>query len=185
MEDPMLAEAARIAAMARGAKAVARPASPVAASPVAAAPAAPAGIPPRPRSMAVFDQLIILKLALDLVQLFQEFPMVQQLIAKEPMAAQAGMTFEATFTGLVFSFLSMIALWYVASRLRNNVARWILTVMCGRVLLASLIGAPVFIAFSPLCFATSLIGAVMGCVAVYFLFTPESKAWYAAKAAKR
>lgn len=138
-------------------------------------------VPPRPRAMMIFDRLIFLVIAVDLIGLFISFPLLRRLLEADPAAARMGLSFEMVFGELVGAFLFLLGLWFCTSRLRSNIARWVLTGFMGLVALRCVTGAALYIALSPAYYAIALVSALLGLGALWFLFTPASRAWFSGR----
>ena len=79
---------------------------------------------------------------------------------------------------LIFSVIISLAIWFLISRLRIGIVKWVLVVF----FVFGLIGIPVILAELPsLAAILNLVVFVMQGAAIFFLFTPEAKAWFAEK----
>lgn len=128
----------------------------------------------RPYSMVLFDRFMLTTLAINLITLFQAFSLMESLGEKE-------WTIDRLIGWIVIGFLIMFGLWFCASRLRSNLARWILALISARVVLTFISSAPSSISLSPAYFFVGLLGVLASFASMCCLFVPASRTWFAAK----
>jgi hypothetical protein len=137
----------------------------------------------RPRDLDWFDRLQMVAVAISLIHIFIALPFLRDLTEGDDSFAKFGLSIFDLFAWLVASFLFMIGLWFFASRMRSNIARWILTlvyVQTGWSNISQLITPTQSSVVLPLSIRILTgFGAVVGLAVVYFLFTPAARAWFA------
>jgi hypothetical protein len=134
----------------------------------------------RPDSIRKFDMLWLGALALGVVAFVLSYgtlkAQVDAQLADAGMAA--GTSDFALMGGFAFGIVISLALWFLVSRLRLEFVKWILILL----FVWGLINLPAIFADGfTLIDALSLIGTAMQAAAIYFLFRPDAKAWFAAK----
>ncbi|WP_109355348.1 hypothetical protein [Sphingorhabdus sp. EL138] len=128
----------------------------------------------RPTSIIRFERFYLGALALGLVGNVFNWNNAISMLETDPSTAAMGpgfLVFSIAF-GLVISLL----LWFLAARKAVGVAKWIITVFFG----FGLISVPFsFNQLSGLAIATSMVTIALQAIAVYMLFRPDAKKWFA------
>lgn len=133
----------------------------------------------RPHSITMFEKLFLASLVLGAINFFVSMPAMREQLAADPNAA--AMVGDNFLIGVfIFSMLISLLLWYFISRRASNIAKWILVVffVVGLVMLPGSLGA-----LPALPLIVSLLSTVLQGAAIYFLFRPDAKAWFARPAA--
>ena len=122
----------------------------------------------QPESIKKFSLLYLGALALNLVNIVLVFGMAQT----------AGIGIGTLIFGIIFGVGIAVALWYLVVHLRIELVKWVMLAF----LALGLLGIPTLLAdcfqlTDILAFAVFAIQAV----AIYFLFQPDAKAWFAEK----
>jgi VIT1/CCC1 family predicted Fe2+/Mn2+ transporter len=140
-------------------------------------------MPDRPKDMTRFDQLLLTTLALNIAQILWTLPIVNDLLAKEPASANMGMSLFDVFSAQIGALLFVLGLWFFASRLRSNIARWIMTLFAlgtlNTVATQLFMQQPAMMTMPMAIRFLAMSGAVLGLCAVWFLHTSQSRAWFA------
>lgn len=127
----------------------------------------------------MFDRLFFASLALSLVNSAVSYSAVQQQFSTDPALAPVG-GFAGPFfvVSLVVGFAISLLLWFFISRRASDVAKWIQVVFTAFGVLGVVqnLTKPMFGA-GPLVLMVVL--TVLQVAAVYFLFRPDAKAWFA------
>ena len=132
----------------------------------------------RPQAIKNFDYLYLGSLALGIVSFMLNYGTVVAEVERETAASGIEMGSGVAIGGLIFGLIISLALWFLISRLRIGIVKWVLVVF----FVFGLIGIPAMIAMLPSLQAIlSLVVTVMQAAAIYFLFTPEAKAFFAEK----
>lgn len=134
----------------------------------------------RPGSIRKFDMLWLGALALGVVAFVLSYgtlkAQVDAQLAASGVAEGAGGA--ALIGGFAFGIIISLALWFLVSRLRLEFVKWILILL----FVWGLINIPAIFADGfTLIDGLSLIGTAMQAAAIYFLFRPDAKAWFASK----
>ena len=83
---------------------------------------------------------------------------------------------------LASALLFVLGLWFFASRLRSNIARWIMSLFAlgtlNTVATQLFMHQPAKMAMPMAIRFLAMSGAVLGVCAVWFLHTPQSRAWF-------
>lgn len=133
----------------------------------------------RPDSIRKFDMLWLGALALGVVAFVLGYGALKaQVDAQLAASGMTGASSAALIGGFAFGIVISLALWFLVSRLRLEFVKWILILL----FVWGLINLPAIFADGfTLIDALSLIGTAMQAAAIYFLFRPDAKAWFAAK----
>lgn len=136
---------------------------------------------PRPKSIIAFEQCYLGSLVLGFIALAFGWGAQKALLARNPDVAQlnSGMLYASLFGGLILGAVITILLWYFAARRASVVAKWIIVVFFAfgvLVLLSSLAKGTVAPGLGGV---ISIANTVLQAVAVWMLFKPDSKAWFA------
>lgn len=128
----------------------------------------------RPNSIIQFERFYLGALAVGLVGNALNWEATKDLFQTDPAvgAMGTGFMFISMAVGLAITFL----LWFLAARKAVGVAKWIITVLFAFGLISSPFS---FGQLSMPMFALSLIGLALQAAAVYMLFRPDAKKWFA------
>ena len=132
----------------------------------------------RPVSMKRFDLLYLGAMAVGLVNFALNYSQLAQ-IAETSMAASGveGMGGTALVIGVGGGFAISLLLWFLTSRMRLEFMKWVLFLLLAYNLV-SLPSAQVEFGQGTV---LSIVGLAMQAGAMWFLFRPDSKAWFASK----
>jgi hypothetical protein len=146
-------------------------------SPVAARP--PQQATDRPWTMTWFDQVFGVTLALELLTLAACLPTLQTMMVREPAFAAQGVGMEQVVYMLGFGLALNIGLWFLTSRLRVNVVRWLFVLMLASVVLGTPFQMATTVALYPVHVAAlkGVLALLYGFM-VYLLITGETNAWF-------
>ena len=136
----------------------------------------------RPKSIIIFDRLFLAVLALSLVNGALSYVAFGQRFQSDPALASSG-----SFAGplmivsLAFGFGISLLLWFFISRRASDVAKWILVAFTAFGVLGVVqnLRQPMF---SPGLLAATVGLTALQVAAVYFLFRPDARAWFAGTA---
>ncbi|WP_374407369.1 hypothetical protein [Pelagerythrobacter sp.] len=134
----------------------------------------------RPDSIRKFDMFWLGALALGVVNFLLTYGSLKAQI--DAQFAQSGLDADMGGAGLiggfVFGIVINLALWFLVSRLRLEFVKWILILL----ILLGLTGLPdLFATGVAVSIVLSLVAIVMQAAAIWFLFRPDAKAWFASK----
>lgn len=130
----------------------------------------------RPRSIAIFERLLFLALAIDLVNNFASWSRFSRALIERGASPSPALIFFLC----IASPLVGLAFWYFIARRRSVIAKWLLTLFVG----ASVVG----FASTALrgveqealvLFAIAAVAQLLKVLAVSRLFTAEARAWLA------
>lgn len=132
----------------------------------------------RPESIKKFDMLYLGAVVLGLINFVLSYQTVKAQMDAEMAASGIEVGAGVLIGSIIFGVVISLALWFLISRLRIEVVKWVLILF----FLWGLIGLPALFAgdFE----ANDLIVLVtyaMQAAAIYFLFQPDAKAWFAEK----
>lgn len=134
----------------------------------------------RPESIRRFDMFYLGSVALSVVDFVLEHDALMTRMETQSQAAKVSLG--AGFVNGLFAvwIAFMLLLWFLASHKRVNIAKWIIVLL----VVISLWGLPGLVVGT---FTTakiiSLLSFMLSWVAVYFLFRPDAKTWFAASPA--
>ena len=134
----------------------------------------------KPAAIKRFDGLYLGAVALSLLATVMDFDDLRAAMEAElALRGAQSATDAAIIVGLAVSAAFSLALWFLISVLRIGLLKWIAALFAayGVVAFALAVGEITF----DLAAILSLLVVLMNVAAVYFLFTPEAKAWFAAK----
>ena len=132
----------------------------------------------RPQSIKYFDYLYLGSIALGVLSFLLNYNAIAAEIDRETAETGVQIGSGLAMGSLIFSVIVSLALWFLISRLRIEFVKWILIVF----FFVGLIGIPTVFAQLPnLQAILSLIATVLQALAIYFLFQPDAKAWFAEK----
>ena len=133
----------------------------------------------KPQSIRRFDMLYLGSIAISLVGVVLTFGDMMEMMQAE-MSAQ-GVDFDGTailIGGFAFGLAINLALWFLVSVLRVEIVKWVIAVFVAYGALSILLAAGTQPWLSIMFGALS---TAMMVAAVWFLFRPDSKAWFAEK----
>ncbi|MXO96852.1 hypothetical protein GRI34_10545 [Erythrobacter aquimaris] len=81
--------------------------------------------------------------------------------------------------GLAFTIVITLALWFLVSKLRIEFVKYILALFAAYSIFSVAMGSSAEVPMTNL--LIGWVSTIMSVAAVYFLFTPEAKAWFAEK----
>ena len=124
----------------------------------------------QPDSIKKFSLLYLGGLALNLVNIVLVFIMGQ--------VAAAGMGIGTLIFGILFGVGIAVGLWYLVIHLRIELVKWVMLAF----LALGLLGIPALLADGlQLTDVLALAVSAIQAAAIYFLFQPDAKAWFAEK----
>ncbi|WP_369026410.1 hypothetical protein [Qipengyuania sp. RANM35] len=134
----------------------------------------------KPASVKKFDMLYLGSVAVGLVGVALNYGNIVD-AANAEMAAQG---LEATMGGgvivvsLLFGVVISLALWFLVSVLRIEMVKWIIALFTGWSVVSYIAS---FDSRMDPSIISGLVSTVMTVAAIYFLFQPDAKAWFAEK----
>lgn len=128
----------------------------------------------RPTSIIRFEQLFLISLAIGLINVILTWDTTLAAIQADPNSAALGPNFAYITTA--FGFGINLLLWYLVARKAVGFVKWILLVL----MVIGVLALPSsFAILPPLNLAIGLALTVMQAIAVYMLFRPDAKKWFA------
>ncbi|MBX7494697.1 hypothetical protein K3172_02365 [Qipengyuania sp. 6B39] len=139
----------------------------------------------KPDSIRKFDWLYWASVIVGLLGLLLSWDMLTEMTAAElassGVSADAGDFAMATILGgAAFGLALNAALWFLISVLRIEVVKWVLVAMLAWTLFTFPAGIEMAGGFS-LMQVPGVIGTALLAAAIFFLFRPDAKAWFAEK----
>lgn len=133
----------------------------------------------KPGSIRKFDWLYLGSLVVSLLGFALNFGTISAQTNAE-LAAQGveGMGAGVLIGGLLFGIAISLALWFMISVLRIELAKWLLILLTAWSVVTTATAAAR--AFNST-MAWGLISTIMTIIAIWFLFQPDAKAWFAEK----
>ena len=135
----------------------------------------------RPNAIRWFDRLMLAVFALSVLGGALNYPAARAQLAANAASARLGSGF---LIGIMAFTLGIILLfWYLIARRASNVAKWIWIVLfvIGLAMLPSSLGRMVQTDLGPVKAMLGVINTVLQGVAIFMLFRPDARAWFAAK----
>ena len=133
----------------------------------------------KPASIKKFDMLYLGSIVVGLIGFALNYgDLVETTNAELAAAGVEGMAGGIMIGSLIFGIVINLALWFLISGLRIEFVKWILVLFAAWALFSL---AATFGLLSGLNLVFTLIGNVMTLAAIYFLFQPDAKAWFAEK----
>ncbi|MBX7541593.1 hypothetical protein [Qipengyuania sphaerica] len=137
----------------------------------------------KPDSIKKFDLLYIGSVVVGLLGIVFGWDMMMDQMnaemATQGIEADSGIGSGAIIAGVVFGVGISMALWFLISILRIEFVKWILILF----VLWSIFG--IFVGLSTTGFdmmqITGIVSTIMSIAAIYMLFQPDAKEWFAAK----
>lgn len=134
----------------------------------------------RPQSIRRFDLFYLAALALSAVAFLFGYDDIVASVEAESAGAGLQMGASVAIGSFVFGLVLYLLLWFLVSRRRVGIARWIIVLL----FLVNLTGVrAIFAAGITVQTAVSLLSLLLSAVAIYYLFRPETKAWLAERTA--
>jgi hypothetical protein len=135
----------------------------------------------RPQSIVWFDRFYLASLLLSIVNSALEWSRTESNLAQSPGSEMLPSWFMASIIG--FSLAVSLLLWFLISRRASKVAKWINIVLFGFGLLTipAIITTASTGATSPLSAAATLVAFLLSALAIWMLFRPDAKAWFAGR----
>lgn len=128
----------------------------------------------RPTSIIQFERFYLGALAVGLVGNVLNWDNATALLQADPNAAVLGTGF--LFISVAIGLAISLLLWFLAARKAVGVAKWIIVVFFA----IGLISVPFSLGqLSGLAIVTSLVSMALQAAAVYMLFRPDAKKWFA------
>lgn len=132
----------------------------------------------RPASIIQFERFYLGSLALGLVGNVLNWDNAVALVQADPAAAALGTGF--LFISMAVGLAISLLLWFLAARKAIGVAKWIIVVFFA----IGLISVPFSLGqLSAMAIVTSLVTMALQAAAVYMLFRPDAKKWFAGEKA--
>jgi uncharacterized membrane-anchored protein len=128
----------------------------------------------RPQSIRRFDLFYLAALALSILAFLLGYDDIVGSVEAESAAAGLQMGANVAIGSFAFGVLLYLLLWFLVSRRRVGIARWIIVLL----FLVNLTGVrAIFTAGLSLQNGISLLSLLLSAIAIYYLFRPETKAW--------
>lgn len=135
----------------------------------------------KPASIKKFDMLYLGSIVVGLIGFAVNYGTIaDQANAELAAAGVEGMGSGVMIGGVLVSVAISLALWFLVSVVRIEFVKWILAVFAGWSVLSLLMGVGSELT-SSLNLVFGVIGTVLGIAAIWFLFLPDAKAWFAEK----
>ncbi|WP_226699655.1 hypothetical protein [Qipengyuania gaetbuli] len=133
----------------------------------------------KPASIKKFDMLYLGSIVVGLIGFaFNYGDLVETTNAELAAAGVEGMGGGIMIGSLIFGIVINLALWFLISGLRIEFVKWILVLFAAWAIFSL---ATTFGLLSGLNLVFTLVGNLMTLAAIYFLFQPDAKAWFAEK----
>jgi hypothetical protein len=133
-----------------------------------------------PISMLWFDRLFFALIACNLLTIFLSLPMVEAQTAQE-VGPVATYDFAHLMGALAFTFLMLMALWFLASRCRSAIAKWLITLLAAGTTLSTLANPEAIFVYGNFVALLTVSGTLLGIACIACLHVPESRYWFAEK----
>lgn len=128
----------------------------------------------RPPSIIQFGRFYLGALAVGLVGNILNWDNATAMLQEEPNAAVLGTGF--LFISMAVGLAISLLLWFLAARKAVGVAKWIIVVFFA----IGLISVPFSLGqLSGIAMVTSLVAMALQAAAIYMLFRPDAKKWFA------
>lgn len=128
----------------------------------------------RPQSIRRFDLFYLAALALSALAFVLGYDDIVASVEAESAAAGLTMGANVAIGSFAFGMVLYLLLWFLVSRRRVSIARWIIVLL----FLVNLTGLrAIFTAGITAQTAISLLSLLLSAIAIYYLFRPETKAW--------
>ncbi len=128
----------------------------------------------RPQSIIRFEQIFLASLAVGLINVFLTWDTTMATLQADPNTAALGPNFAYITTA--FGFGINLLLWYLVARKAVGFVKWILLVL----MVIGLVALPSsFAILPPINLGIALVLTVMQAIAIYMLFRPDAKKWFA------
>lgn len=131
----------------------------------------------RPASITMFDRLFLGSLGLGLVNVVLSYDTTIGQLEANPAVAEMGLAGPGfVIATMAFGYGISLLLWFLTARKAVNVAKWVLVVLT----VIGTLGTPLALVDVPLPQAIiTVVLTVMQLAALWFLFRPDAKAWFA------
>jgi hypothetical protein len=128
----------------------------------------------RPKSIVLFERLMLLSILLGLVSTFINWESMQEQLAAQgtPVGASTVLTIQGV--GIVL----YLVLLYFISRKGSPIAKWIYVILALLTLVFGLIGIGETFKLGALPAAFAIVGYILTAVTLWLLFRPDAKAWF-------
>ena len=135
----------------------------------------------RPVSIINFERCYLGRVALGFLALALTWNTQVAMLTRNPATAQlgGGALYGSLLTGLVIGAVIAILLWYFAARRASVVAKWIIVVFFAFGVLSLLNSLSKGVILPGLGGVLTVTNTVLQAVAVWMLFKPDAKAWFA------
>ncbi|QKG70850.1 hypothetical protein [Erythrobacter mangrovi] len=135
----------------------------------------------KPSSIKNFDRLYIGSIVVGLIGFFFSYgAAVEQVSAELPEAGAGGLVSGGLIIGLVVGTAISLALWFLISVLRIELMKWILAIIAAFGILGLFVGLGSELATGTTQ-AFNTLSTLLSIAAIFFLFQPDAKAWFAEK----
>lgn len=133
----------------------------------------------KPASMKKFDWLYLGSIAVGLLGLLLNYGTLSaQAQAEFTKQGLSGMEDAMLLGGVLFGVAISLAIWFLISVLRIELVKWVLILLTAWSILTS--AKSISLGFDST-MVWGLASTIMTVVAIWFLFHPDAKAWFAAK----
>lgn len=132
----------------------------------------------KPDSIRKFDLFYLGSLALGAVNTVLSLDMIEASARAQMGPEMEGMVSGIAMGSLVLSIIISLILWFLISKMRIELIKWLLVLFLAwtAITLPEALGDGINLAE-----VVALVSAALQAVAIWFLFKPDAKAWFAAK----
>ncbi|UZK70369.1 hypothetical protein OKW76_04805 [Sphingomonas sp. S1-29] len=131
----------------------------------------------RPVSIVRFEQAYLAALLLGVLNILLSWDMLSAAYSADPNAAVLGTGF--LIGSLAVSYGISLLLWFLTARKASSIAKWFLVVLFAFGVLSLLYSLAMGSWDGGLTGLFGVVGLLLQAVAVYFLFRPDARAWFA------
>lgn len=131
----------------------------------------------RPVSIMRFEQVYLTELALGLLNSLLLWDTISDVYASDPNGAMLGPGF--LIGSLALSLAVSLLLWFFTARKASNIARWITTLFLAIGVASTVYSFAMGAAPAGLSAAISVAAVLLQIAALYFLFQPDARGWFA------
>lgn len=132
-----------------------------------------------------FDRLYIGIVATNLASMLLLLPVIDQRLLNDPQAAAVGIGLEFLLGVMISVMIVSLFLWFLVSRLRSNIAKWLVAALLGHSSLTGLVNVATLTDLTLATGSLNLLHSLLGTLALYALFTSDSRAWFQHKGLSR
>ncbi|VVT02861.1 hypothetical protein [Erythrobacter sp. EC-HK427] len=140
----------------------------------------------RPESLRKFDLFYIAAIGIGVASgLLNYDTQVRMLESQLAPSGMQGSAEVAALTSVGVAFLFNLILWFLASRMRVGLAKWLIVALVAFSLLMLVVGLTSSVGIAGMRASVSITGLItvlLKAIAVSFLFRPDAKAWFAGRA---